>query len=45
MFTALTGIASKEFTVLTAAEIRPMHSLKEHMTTLSDCMGLQFDCI
>lgn len=45
MFTALTGIALKEFTVLTAAEICPMHSLKEHMTTLSDCMFLQFDYI
>lgn len=35
MFTALTEIASKEFTVLTAGEIHPMHSFKEHMTTLS----------
>lgn len=35
----------KIITVLTAAEICPMHSLKEHTTTLSDCMFLRFDSI
>lgn len=34
----------KRITLLTAAEICPMHSLKEHTTTLSDCyvFAIQF---